>query len=85
MRTWSVGNLDLPTRPPPDPSSVMNRQEPLLRDKRRSVTGLIRRDSSGVSLFFFFFGGDLWAEYIYIYIRFWRRREIAGPLVIRVL
>jgi translation initiation factor 4A len=45
-RTWSAGTLDLPMRPS-DPS--VGRQDPMLRDKRRSVTGLLRRDSSGVS------------------------------------
>ncbi|KAG6812318.1 hypothetical protein H0H92_003402 [Tricholoma furcatifolium] len=45
MRTWSAGNLDLPTRPS-DPN--VGRQDNILRDKRRSVTGLLRRDSSGV-------------------------------------
>jgi hypothetical protein len=47
MRTWSVGALDLPPRPA-DASNALNRQEALLRDKRRSVTGLMRRDSVGV-------------------------------------
>jgi hypothetical protein len=45
MRTWSTGVLDLPMRP----SDVsMNRQDGPQRDKRRSVTTLVRRDSSGV-------------------------------------
>ncbi|KAJ7368240.1 hypothetical protein DFH08DRAFT_677298 [Mycena albidolilacea] len=43
MRTWSAGTLDLPVRPP-DPG----RQDSLLRDKRRSVSGLVRRDSAGI-------------------------------------
>ncbi|KAJ7498983.1 hypothetical protein FB451DRAFT_1427699 [Mycena latifolia] len=43
MRTWSAGTLDLPMRPS-DPS----RQDALLRDKRRSVSGLVRRDSAGI-------------------------------------
>ncbi|KAJ7129751.1 hypothetical protein C8R44DRAFT_615258 [Mycena epipterygia] len=42
MRTWSAGTLDLPMRPS-DPS----RQDAMLRDKRRSVSGLVRRDSAG--------------------------------------
>ncbi|KAJ6599127.1 hypothetical protein DFH09DRAFT_902652 [Mycena vulgaris] len=42
MRTWSAGTLDLPMRPS-DPS----RQEAMLRDKRRSVSGLVRRESAG--------------------------------------
>ncbi|KAJ7228725.1 hypothetical protein GGX14DRAFT_614650 [Mycena pura] len=41
MRTWSAGTLDLPMRP-----SDTGRQDALLRDKRRSVSGL-RRDSAG--------------------------------------
>jgi hypothetical protein len=49
MRTWSVGALDLPLRPQ-DGSAPLGRQEALLRDKRRSITGsaLLRRDSAGV-------------------------------------
>ncbi|KAF9500153.1 hypothetical protein BDN71DRAFT_1440718 [Pleurotus eryngii] len=46
MRTWSAGNLDLPVRPS-DPN-IISRQDAILRDKRRSVSGLVRRDSSGV-------------------------------------
>ncbi|KAF9058116.1 P-loop containing nucleoside triphosphate hydrolase protein [Panaeolus papilionaceus] len=45
MRTWSAGNLDLPTLRANDQAM---RQEALLRDKRRSVSGLLRRDSAGV-------------------------------------
>lgn len=53
MRTWSTGNLDLPARPA---DNVISRQgsvsvnvnESLLGPKRRSVSGLQRRDSSGV-------------------------------------
>ncbi|KAG5639000.1 hypothetical protein H0H81_007908 [Sphagnurus paluster] len=45
LRTWSAGTLDLPIRP----SDVnTGRQENVVRDKRRSVTGLLRRDSAGV-------------------------------------
>jgi hypothetical protein len=44
-RTWSAGTLDLPLRPS-DPN--VGRQDPMIRDKRRSVTGLLRRESSGV-------------------------------------
>ncbi|KAJ7781305.1 hypothetical protein B0H16DRAFT_615477 [Mycena metata] len=43
MRTWSAGTLDLPMRP-----SDPNRQDAMLRDKRRSVSGLVRRDSAGI-------------------------------------
>ena len=46
LRTWSAGTLDLPLRPP---EQGIGRQEAILRDKRRSVSGLLRRDSSGVS------------------------------------
>lgn len=45
MRTWSAGALDLPMRPV-DPNA--GRQDSLLRDKRRSVSGLLRRESSSV-------------------------------------
>lgn len=45
MRTWSTGTLDLPMR-----DMNVGRQDGSLRgDKRRSVSGLLRRDSSGVS------------------------------------
>ncbi|KAF7301319.1 Translation initiation factor [Mycena indigotica] len=43
MRTWSAGTLDLPIRPA-DPG----RQDAMIRDKRRSVSGLMRRDSAGL-------------------------------------
>jgi hypothetical protein len=47
MRTWSAGSLDLPVRP--DNLSALRGAETLLRDnKRRSVSGLVRRDSAGV-------------------------------------
>ena len=45
-RTWSAGTLDLPMRSS-DPN--IGRQDPMVRDKRRSVTGPFRRESSGVS------------------------------------
>lgn len=47
MRTWSAGSLDLPMRPP-DTNMGLNRPEGFLRDKRRSVVGLMRRDSNSV-------------------------------------
>lgn len=47
MRTWSAGSLDLPVRPS-DNLSVLRGSDALLRDKRRSVSGLVRRDSAGV-------------------------------------
>ena len=48
LRTWSSGALDMPNR---SSEPAMSRQEPILRDKsRRSVSGLLRRDSSGVSM-----------------------------------
>lgn len=46
MRTWSAGALDLPMRPT---DSGMARPGAMLGDKRRSVSGLLRRDSAGVS------------------------------------
>jgi hypothetical protein len=47
IRTWSAGALELPGRPP---DAGISRSDPLLRDKRRSASGLSRRDSSGVRL-----------------------------------
>jgi hypothetical protein len=47
-RTWSAGSLDPPMRPS---DAGLNRQELLLREKRRSVSNLSRRDSSGVRTF----------------------------------
>lgn len=44
-RTWSAGTLDLPMRSS-DPN--VSRQETMIRDKRRSVTGIQRRESSGI-------------------------------------
>ncbi|KAI0301820.1 hypothetical protein B0F90DRAFT_253391 [Multifurca ochricompacta] len=49
MRTWSAGSLDLPVRPS-DNLSVLRSSDALLRDKRRSVSGLVRRDSVGVDV-----------------------------------
>ncbi|THH12632.1 hypothetical protein EW146_g7517 [Bondarzewia mesenterica] len=49
MRTWSAGSLDLPMRPP-DVSSSLGRGDNLLRDKRRSVSNLMRRDSAGLDM-----------------------------------
>ncbi|KAJ3510298.1 hypothetical protein NLJ89_g4763 [Agrocybe chaxingu] len=43
MRTWSAGNLEMAR-----PVDNMARQDAMLRDKRRSVSGLLRRDSSGM-------------------------------------
>ena len=48
MRTWSAGTLDLPLRND-SPAGSMGRQDSIFRDKRRSVSGLLRRDSVGVS------------------------------------
>ncbi|KAI5124734.1 hypothetical protein M0805_005369 [Coniferiporia weirii] len=45
MRTWSAGTLELPVRPT---DSNMGRPDSILRDKRRSVVGLMRRDSAGI-------------------------------------
>ncbi|KAI0069051.1 hypothetical protein BV25DRAFT_1791713 [Artomyces pyxidatus] len=49
MRTWSAGSLDLPVRPS-DNLSLLGRSDNMLRDKRRSVSGLVRRDSAGVDM-----------------------------------
>ncbi|KAL1723346.1 P-loop containing nucleoside triphosphate hydrolase protein [Schizophyllum commune] len=48
MRTWSTGNLDLPPRPTDSVIRQSNAGDSLLGPKRRSVSGLQRRDSSGV-------------------------------------
>lgn len=48
MRTWSAGSLDLPMRPS-DNLAILRGSDAMLRDKRRSVSGLMRRDSGGVS------------------------------------
>lgn len=50
MRTWSTGNLDLPPRPTDSVIRQSNAGDSLLGPKRRSVSGLQRRDSSGVSI-----------------------------------
>ncbi|KAH9844011.1 uncharacterized protein C8Q71DRAFT_697864 [Rhodofomes roseus] len=48
MRTWSAGNLDIPMRPTDPSTGPLGRQDSILRvDKRRSVSGLMRRDSAG--------------------------------------
>jgi len=46
MRTWSAGTLDLPIRGAADINNGSIRD-----NKRRSVSGLLRRDSSGVCVF----------------------------------
>jgi len=70
-RTWSAGNLD-PVRPA---EQNLSRQD--LRDKRRSVSGLLRRDSSGVSLAKSSLEKIFKASYYYLDGRFrqlvWRR------------
>ena len=48
LRTWSAGSLDLPMRAT-DNLSALRSSDVLQRDKRRSVSGLVRRDSAGVS------------------------------------
>lgn len=48
MRTWSAGALELPMRPA---DNGLGRPDGVLRDKRRSVAGLMRRDSAGVREF----------------------------------
>ncbi|KAJ7591138.1 hypothetical protein C8J56DRAFT_934774 [Mycena floridula] len=45
MRTWSTGTLDIPLRQS-DPN--IGRTDQMSRDKRRSVSGLMRRDSAGM-------------------------------------
>lgn len=73
MRTWSAGTLDLPVRPP-DPG----RQDSLLRDKRRSVSGLVRRDSAGVWVFVHL----SCKTFLYFFpCRSWTFRTTAGCLV----
>lgn len=51
MRTWSAGTLDIPLRNTDSPPASMGRQDSIFRDKRRSVSGLLRRDSAGVSYY----------------------------------
>ncbi|THG94004.1 hypothetical protein EW026_g7376 [Hermanssonia centrifuga] len=46
MRTWSAGTLDLPI-----PTGSIGRADSGLRNKRRSVTGLLRRDSAVADAF----------------------------------
>lgn len=50
MRTWSAGNLDIPPRGSESGPSGLGRPDNMFRDKRRSVSGLLRRDSAGVSI-----------------------------------
>lgn len=45
MRTWSAGTLELPMRPT---DMGLGRPDNMSRDKRRSVAGLMRRDSAGI-------------------------------------
>ncbi|KAK7695633.1 hypothetical protein QCA50_000269 [Cerrena zonata] len=45
-RTWSTGNLDIPSRVPENGTPGLGRPDSALRDKRRSVSAF-RRDSSG--------------------------------------
>lgn len=47
IRTWSAGTLDLPVRSI-DGLPIPGRPDGIIRDKRRSVAGLMRRDSSGL-------------------------------------
>lgn len=48
MRTWSTGNLDIPLRTTDSPTGSFGRADTGYRDKRRSVTSLLRRDSAVV-------------------------------------
>lgn len=45
-RTWSTGNLDIPMRLNEQLPGPLGRADPGLRDKRRSIAGLLRRDST---------------------------------------
>ncbi|KAI0348949.1 hypothetical protein OH77DRAFT_1526032 [Trametes cingulata] len=47
MRTWSAGTFDIPMRNTDSPAGSMGRQDSIFRDKRRSVSGMLRRDSLG--------------------------------------
>lgn len=53
IRTWSAGNLDI--GPMRQVEQSIMRQDIAPRDKRRSVAGLLRRESSGVRCCIFFF------------------------------
>lgn len=48
LRTWSTGTLDIPMRSNEQLAGHLGRQDSGLRDKRRSVSGLLRRDSTAV-------------------------------------
>lgn len=52
MRTWSAGAVDIPPMRPSEPNINALVRPDLSRDKRRSVSSLLRRDSSGVCLSF---------------------------------
>lgn len=73
-RSWSAVNLEIPSRPSDTGSpSAFGRQESLLRDKqRRSVMGLVRRDSIGVC---HHFPVIINAQYL----RYNSSHKIAGP------
>ncbi|KAL5508135.1 hypothetical protein ACEPAH_5753 [Sanghuangporus vaninii] len=45
MRTWSAGTLELPLRPA---DMNIGRPDNIHRDKRKSIAGLMRRDSAGM-------------------------------------
>lgn len=47
-RTWSTGTLDLPMRSSEQLSAPLGRMDTGMRDKRRSVSTLLRRDSTAV-------------------------------------
>lgn len=50
MRTWSAGTLDIPMRSGDQLVGSLGRADSSFRDKRRSVSTLLRRDSSAVRL-----------------------------------
>lgn len=47
VRTWSVGNIDIAPRASESGPGGLARPDTMFRDKRRSVSGLLRRDSAG--------------------------------------
>lgn len=51
MRTWSAGTLDLASRGSESGPPSLGRPDTIFRDKRRSVSTLLRRDSTGVRIY----------------------------------
>lgn len=50
MRTWSTGTLDLTSRGSEPGPTPLVRPDAIFRDKRRSVSTVLRRDSAGVRI-----------------------------------